>query len=306
MTSNLKLNRNQLASFLETYEQIKAFEDLFLNSDSLMSSGGLIDALKLAIGVEANTPCDYVPDDGMAPPPQQQGSTTIVQSDFIPITSPVDVIDGDLTVKGDLILPVSDENGIKIDPKDPSFGWRDIIGALIPRATGVGKPTIEVFRTSVNNYAFAAGDDIDFTYHIPHDYVSGTNLFVHLHWGHNGTAISGNFVFDFSFTYSKGHNQEIFPAVKTVTGTYATVNIATTPRYSHRLTEVQLSITGGSATQLDSDRLEPDGVILASVKATTIPTITGGSPNKVFVFFSNIHYQSTNIGTKQKASPFYQ
>jgi len=87
--------------------------------------------------------------------------------------------------------------------------------------------------------------------------------------------------------------------------THATVNIATTPRYIHRVDEVQLSSAGGSTTLLDTSLIEIDGIILCGVIFTTIPTITGGSPNEPFLFRTDIHYQSSNIGTKAKASPFY-
>ena len=38
---------------------------------------------------------------------------------------------------------------------------------------------------------------------------------------------------------------------------------------------------------------------------TTIPTITGGVTDKPAFFEIDVHYQSTNMATKQKEPPFY-
>jgi hypothetical protein len=216
------------------------------------------------------------------------------------------LIDSDYTINGDLILPKVAGKGIKIDKVAPTFGWRDMLGEVNPRSTGVGRPTLSAFRGGlVREFAFAENDDQDVAFHLPHDYVPGTDLYFHVHWGHNGTAISGNIVWDINFTYTKGHDQSIFPAEKNITITYATTDIATTPQYQHRIEEVQMSTPGGSGTLLDSDLIEPDGVILLHFDQTTIPTITGGSPNQPFVFFIDVHYQSTNIATKQRVPDFY-
>lgn len=196
--------------------------------------------------------------------------------------------------------------GIRVDTTTPTFGWHDIIGLLLPDQQGANAPTLAAFiGGNVRRFAFSATDKADCEFHIPHDYAAGTDLYIHAHWSHNGTAISGNLVLSFSSTYAKGHNQAAFGAEKTVTLTYATVDIATTPRYQHRIDEVQLSTSGGSATLLDTDLLEPDGVIGVNLTATTIPTITGGAPNEPFIFFVDVHYQSTGIPTKQRAPDFY-
>ena len=196
--------------------------------------------------------------------------------------------------------------GIKVDTATPTWPWADLIGPVIVDAAGANAPTLGAFiGGSVRRWAFSAGDKADCEFHIPHDYLPGSDMYIHVHWAHNGTTISGNFVGTFVYTYAKGHNQAVFGAEKTVSVSYATVNIATTPRYQHRIEETQLSINGGSATLLDSSLIEVDGVIGVNYTQTTIPTITGGTPNEPFVFFIDIHYQSTGIGTKQRAPNFY-
>ena len=202
------------------------------------------------------------------------------------------------------IFPKASGYGIKVDTATPTYPWADMIGIF--RIDTSAPPTLAAFRGGfVRDYFFAAGQQLDVVIHVPHDYAAGTNVFLHVHWSHNGTAISGDFVATCRHIYAKGHNQEIFPAEKTVTVTYATVNIATTPQYIHRIDEVQLSSSGGSATLMDTALIEPDGVFMINMDVTTIPTITGASQNKPSVFFVDLHYQSTGIGTQAKAPNFY-
>lgn len=109
--------------------------------------------------------------------------------------------------EGGIVLPKTSGVGIKVDPDNETYGWRDIIGNVEPKATGAGSPTRAVYiGGSTGQYAFIANDVCDFQFHIPHDYVPGTDVYFHVHWSHNGTAISGSAVFDIFYTYAKGHN----------------------------------------------------------------------------------------------------
>ncbi|MCK4635847.1 MAG: hypothetical protein KAT32_03210 [Candidatus Moranbacteria bacterium] len=52
--------------------------------------------------------------------------------------------------------------------------------------------------------------------------------------------------------------------------------------------------------------MEPDGLLMVSLKTTTIPTITGSATSNLpYIFTVDIHYQSTGIGTKNKVPDFY-
>ena len=186
------------------------------------------------------------------------------------------------------------------------FGWQDLIGDVSPKTTGAGAATLAVFRAGIYRAWFYAANDLcDIVFHMPHDWVPGTDLFLHLHWGHNGTAISGSLVVSFGVAYARGHNQTIFGAEVVPVLTVLTPNIATVPQYRHRIDEFQLSSKSPRADQLNTNDLEVDGLILVGVRADTIPTITGGSTNKPAFFTLDIHYQSTGIGTTNKAPDFY-
>ncbi len=214
---------------------------------------------------------------------------------------------GDVTkVSGNLVVPKTSGYGIQVDTASPSFGWKDLLGNVIPKTSGVGSPTLSTFRGGqVRSYSFKAGDDYDGQFHLPHDYLPGSDMYIHFHWGHNGTSISGSLVVNWYLTYAKGHNQAIFPAEVNNTQTITITSITSHPRYQHFIEEVQITTAGGSSTQLNTNDLEPDGVIMFHFDCTTIPTITGGSPNEPFIFYIDLHYQATNVTTKNKAPNFY-
>jgi hypothetical protein len=50
---------------------------------------------------------------------------------------------------------------------------------------------------------------------------------------------------------------------------------------------------------MDRDDIEVDGLVIATLKLTTLPTLGGGG--KLFVHTCDLHYQSTNIGTLRKS-----
>lgn len=200
-------------------------------------------------------------------------------------------------------------SGIKVNGNGPDYGWRDVEGLIYPDpANPSTSPTVSAFRGNVYGYAYSNGDICHFSFHIPHDYAPGTHIYLHTHWAHNATNVAANtLTFAYELTYAKGHNQEVFPAPITPSITYALTNIATTPQYRHNITEIQLSATSPSATQIDSDNLEVDGIIIGAM-TMGIPanSFTGGSPDEaVYIFTMDLHYQTTNIGTKNRVPNFY-
>lgn len=207
-------------------------------------------------------------------------------------------------------LSCTEGSGIKCGLDTPDWGWKDLVGQIIPRSGGGAAPAFTAFRGGkVKEYAFSNTDIIDnITFHMPHDYAPNTDMFIHIHWGHNGTAISGTFSGNLNVIYSKGYNQagEIFEAETVVPWSLSTPDIATYPRWCHDIHEVQLSASGGGAGLLDTDKLEIDGLIVVQLETTTVPTITGSvASNLPYVFTVDIHYQSTEVATQNKNYPFY-
>ena len=206
-----------------------------------------------------------------------------------------------------VVRPKTKGWGTKVDTASPTYPWRDLEGRIEPRASAPNAATLEIHRGNIREWAFAVGDVSDNRFHIPHDYVPGSDLYIHVHWSHIGTAISGSIVFTFYHTYAKGHQQAAFPAEKTLTVSLSTPDIATIPQYRHMITEVKLSGTTPLASEMDSDDVEVDGLILVNMAVTTVPTITGslGNINRPFIHAIDLHYQSTEIGTKGKAPDFW-
>ena len=195
-------------------------------------------------------------------------------------------------------------DGIKVDTAAPTFPWHDLIGMIQPDTSNpTTSPTKEVFRTGVNAFAFNVSDEVDSVFHIPHDWVLGSDSYMHMHWAHNGTAISGNIVVGVTATYASRDGATVFHSpVSLVNITVSTPDIATIPQYKHFVTEVPLTTATPSANEIDSDLVEVDGIFLITAKVLTAPAVTAGD---FFIFTGDIHYQSTGIGTKQRADPFY-
>ena len=195
-------------------------------------------------------------------------------------------------------------NGIKINTVNPQFGWHDMLGKVTQLNVGASKPTFATYRGGLLAFKFAASKEEYFTYHIPHDYVAGTDLHLHIHWSHIGALVDGgNIVFGYEITYAKGFNQAPFgaPVTDAITGT------ASTTQYQHIISELQISATAPSGNQIASGDLEPDGIIIARIEVTTNNiTVSGGGVPDPFIHEVDIHYQTTNIGTKERESDFYR
>jgi hypothetical protein len=217
---------------------------------------------------------------------------------------PIKTVDerGRVVAYSGLVVPKTSGYGIKVDDVTPTFGWRDIIGSVQPKASGAGSPTRAVYDGgNVGAYSFIANDVCDFGYHIPHDWAPTTDLLWHTHWSHTGTSISGSLVIEFYYQIAK--RDGVFGAEKTLTLTYPTVDLATTPRRKKIVTETPMTAAVATATVAATSEVEVDGFVEGTLKIITLPTIGGGG--KLFIHTSDIHYQSTNIGTKNNAADFY-
>jgi hypothetical protein len=214
------------------------------------------------------------------------------------------------TLTGPLIMPKTAGVGIKVDTASPVYGWKDLVGQIVPRTGGAPAPAFTAFRgTNLLSYAFGAGDKIDnMTFHWPHDWVFGTDVYFHVHWGHNGTAISGNLVLNWYFAWSKGYTQsgQVFNSETNINQSISTPDVATYPRWAHNISEFILTSDGGSATTLDRNLLEVDGLLCVALNVQTIPTITGSATSNLpYIFMVDVHYQSTQMATKGRNIPFY-
>ena len=182
-----------------------------------------------------------------------------------------------------------------------AYGWRDLTGAITIHdpAGPSAEPAFNVYRGGIRAWQFTVGDEIFIEFHMPHDYVPGSDIHIHVHWSHiYADVTSGGTTWDFECSYAPGHDQGPFTAPVTA----QVVQAASTTQYQHMIAEVQLSAASPSAAQLDSDVLEVDGLILVRIELTANNMSAAHEP---FLHMVDIHYQSTNLPTKNKAPNFY-
>ena len=140
-------------------------------------------------------------------------------------------------------------------------------------------------------------------FHFPHDYVLGTDIFIHAHWSHSSTLVTGGSVtIGFELSYSKGHNQQAFATPITI----VELQNASTTQYQHLVCEALASTPGGAAALLDTAQLEPDGLVIGRVFVDSNSlTVASGPVPDIFIHTVDIHYQSTGVATKNRAPPFW-
>lgn len=194
-----------------------------------------------------------------------------------------------------ITIPKTSGKGIKVDQDAPTFGWRDITAEVDTRGTGANDPSFAVYTgTNLRALQFSATvmQECFVTFHVPHDYVPGTDIHFHAHWSNAAaTPNTGNVIWAFEYAFAKGFNQAAFPAPTTVSAAQA----CPATRYQHMIAETAAVTISG---------LEVDGLILVRCYRDAA---AGGDTctDAVFLHTCDIHYQSTNMATKGKAPNFY-
>lgn len=204
---------------------------------------------------------------------------------------------------GTPLLSKSATGGIKVDLTTPTYPWHDLLGRLTSKGLGVNDPEWSIYRSTIYQYLFDLNAEIWFEFHVPHDYVKGSDLYIHTHWSHiSATVTSGGVTWGYDITAAKGHQQEIFPAPINTSVTQL-ASVGASGQYRHMIAEIQLSSNTPTANQINNSSIEPDSLILVRNYLSAY-NIVGGT-GSVFMHYCDIHYQSTGIGTKQKSPDFY-
>ena len=221
------------------------------------------------------------------------------------VASPSYTLDvgGTIRTIGDIIVPKTSGVGIKVDTASPTFGWADLLGQVHARGTGATDPSWATYQVGIKQFQFSVNDEIWNEFHIPHDYLPGSNIYIHAHWSHNATTVTGGTVtWGFEFTYAKGHNQAAFftPITPTKSGNASTV------QYRHMIHEIAISSASPGALEMNTSLLEVDGLILVrTYLSANNMTVSSGLAPEPFLHYVDLHYQTTNIGTKNKIPNFY-
>jgi hypothetical protein len=207
-----------------------------------------------------------------------------------------------------IVIGSDSTDGIKLDEVAPAYGWKDIVGHIQSDTTAsANKPDFNVYLNGISQYQFTGdSDEVFVNFHIPHDYVPGTHLYLHVHWSQNvvdtggPAAAPGDVKWQFEVTYAKGHQQMSFVTPITT----FVVQTASGVLRQHMVAEVQISDVTPSASMLASADIEVDGIILARIFRLSgdVADTLNQAP---FLHFADIHYQSTGLPTKNKAPNFY-
>lgn len=190
-------------------------------------------------------------------------------------------------------------DGIRMKNGSPSYPWRDLTSDIVVRNITATSPSFAVWKGGIRQYEFGVSDEVFHTFHMPHDWVEGTDMYIHAHWDHNSAAVtSGAVTWGFECTWAKGFDQEAFGAniITTVAQT------ASTTQHQHMIAEIQLTSATPTATQIDTGLIQTDGLFIVRTFLSANTMDGGADP---FLHTVDLHYQSTNIGTLDKAPPFY-
>jgi hypothetical protein len=201
------------------------------------------------------------------------------------------------------IFPKDSGVGILVDVDTPTFPWHDMPGQIQIVSSAANPASNDLYIGGIYAIAFEEGDEAFVNYHIPHDYLPGSPIYIHAHWSHKSSVVTGGSVtIGYELSYSKGHNQGAFSSPINV----SIASTASTTQYRHIIAEGVASSSGGSMTTLDTDLLEPDGVILSRIYVDSNDLVTSDlSIPKIFIHYSDIHYQSTGLGTKNRSPSFW-
>lgn len=224
---------------------------------------------------------------------------TVIQLDQSLLTTDKPTYAGAI-LTDDLILPKTSGKGIAVDPAAPTFGWRDLQGDILVKTVGANDPDYSDYAsTGIYRHQFknTAMTEVFNSYHIPHDYVPGTEVYIHVHWSQTIIDSGGNAKWYFDANYSKGHDRGAFPANVT---TVSVVQAASGTIRKHMIAEVLLSTSG----QIDGQDLEPDGIVTVRTYRDS-DDVADTLDQRPWVHHVDIHYQSTNIATKDKVPDFY-
>lgn len=204
-----------------------------------------------------------------------------------------------IVARDSIVLPSEAGKGIKVNTSNPSYQWVDLIGNIMVNPGPVSnKPDFTTYTNGIKQFQFLVDNEVFLEFHMHHDYVPGTDMYIHTHWSHsNPTVPSGVITWGFELLYAKGYSRQSFNATASVVTVSASLAV---PQYQHEISEIPFTNGDGSGGLINRNNLEPDGIFLVrcylqSNTGTVAP----------FLHFCDMHYQSTGIGTVNRNYNFY-
>jgi len=170
-------------------------------------------------------------------------------------------------------------------------GYKDLLPTGGYSPGGASDPTVKTFKAPILLPAFAGGganNQATYRFHIPHDWVIGSDFYMHTHWALNEASPTGNVKWKITWCYARGYELGDF-GTEIVT-TLADADVSAT-QYAHHITEsaaITPAILGEDA--------QIDGMILACVERDTTDT----NNDDAFLIEFDIHYLSDGNTTVDK------
>ncbi len=174
-------------------------------------------------------------------------------------------------------------------------GWSDMLASLSAgKAVGANAPTWATIRDALAAYRFDAGvmNELWVSLHVPHEYLSGTMLYPHIHWVKTGTN-TGTVRWGVEYSSARGYDIEAFPASTTIYIEQA----GSATAYQHMIAE---QAEGAGVTV---SNLEPDSLLLMRLFRDAAH-VNDTCTEAVFGLFLDVHYQSDGMLTNERNRTF--
>ena len=170
-------------------------------------------------------------------------------------------------------------------------GYRDLLPTGGYSPGGAADPTVKAFVGPILLPAFAgsgANNQATYRYHIPHDWVIGSDFYMHTHWANNNASPTGNVKWKVTWYYARGYELGDFGTA--ITTLLPTADVSSN-QYDHHITE-----SAAITPAIVGEEVEIDGMILACVERDTTDTNT----DDAFLIEFDIHYLSDGNTTVEK------
>lgn len=225
-----------------------------------------------------------------------QVSTSATYLQHLVITAGANWVNSNWTAGLNFLATTGYDFGIE----NQDYVWRDLLGDPVARG-GASEPDYTEITGSGGFYSYEFGHSgtakyLYFTFHVPHDYKAGSDVYFHVHYTNAWTTNTSTGNVRFAILTS------IFPSnsASKITYNYNTV-YPETKNFS--ALENGKAIIAETADAYMGGDIRVDDLILC--RLTRDNTVGSNYAEKIWVQLVDIHYQSNKNGTKDKVAPFY-
>lgn len=278
-----------------------------LTSNALVFQNGATENVKLTGSnalVTLNGPSDStVRITGLADPVANTDAATKSYVD----TRPIDALSDVSIAQGNLVHGQAPTwNASTAQFENSVLVWKDLIGTFDVRSGGGATPyTIYQYDTAGNFWEYATTDGVNkisqafLSYHVPHDWLPGTDMFIHLHLSTTATTTNTCAFVVRAGVAQSGSSIPELTTIGTITKTFAGANDIR----RHYVVEIPLTGIG----LIDLNDMDIDSIIFVQLYYQRGANGDNmGNTEKTFLHFMDIHYQGdgTLTGTVNRVAPF--